>query len=357
MSGDGPPASRPNRHARSLGLFLAAWVLTLSYLGLCAEIWDRGMNFADPFDLVDLFSLSHEVNLPTWAASTLHAAAALLLFGFAARPESPARDRRIWRLLSAIFAYISVDEFVQIHEQMNHWFDWGGVLYFGWVVPAAAAVGILAISMLGFLRRRPPQVRRRMILAACLFVGGAIGIELILGWWTDQSGDDNFTYALIDWVEETMELSGIALFVHTLATHLEENSDRSETRMPVKALTLRGKLALITGWFLAGLLGGWTLLQGFETYFEYQDHRGSGPTQMEYLGEDLRDVLTGGERFRFSGTASSFERNPKERILAVQFLGFALLMTSLIGLWPRPTDHSAKPRIEPEEQPLAARPG
>ncbi len=36
-----------------------------------------------------------------------------------------------------VFLYISLDEFISIHEEMSNWFDYDGVLYCGWVIPAS----------------------------------------------------------------------------------------------------------------------------------------------------------------------------------------------------------------------------
>ena len=44
-------------------------------------------------------------------------------------------------------------------------------------------------------------------------MGGAMGVELVLSYWTDLYGSSNLGYALIDWVEETMEMCGAALFL------------------------------------------------------------------------------------------------------------------------------------------------
>ena len=53
-----------------------------------------------------------------------------------------------------------------------------GIFYFAWVVPGIAIVLALGLYFLGFLRRLPGLTRRQFILAAALFLGGAIGMEL-----------------------------------------------------------------------------------------------------------------------------------------------------------------------------------
>ena len=77
----------------------------------------------------------------------------------------------------------SLDEFISIHEWASQWFDLGGVLYFSWVIPAAVLVALLGLAYLPFLAHMQPQVRKRFLLAATVYVGGALGMELPLGYW------------------------------------------------------------------------------------------------------------------------------------------------------------------------------
>ena len=181
----------------------------LIYAGLCAELW-QGASLADPLDLVDMFSLSYETNLPTWFASSQLLVCSLAIGAVAiATRQASGRYVAHWWGLAAALLYISLDETVQLHEQMNHWFSTGGVLYFGWVIPASVIVALFVVSYLGFLGHLPKRTRNRFVLAGAIFVGGALGVEFGLGYWADLEGDENLVYGLIDWVEESMEICGI----------------------------------------------------------------------------------------------------------------------------------------------------
>jgi hypothetical protein len=228
---------------------------------------------------------------------------------------------------------------------LNSFFDWGGALHFGWVVPAGIFVAILGLSLLGFLSRLPPSIRWRMLTSAALFIGGAMGIELILGWWTDSEGSDNLIYAMIDWVEETLELSGIGLFLYTLliyAVHGDSHPtppvDRPTDRLHWGKPTFRRAAAIMALWAIA-LIGGTMIVRGgFQTYYQYEDHRGVGPLRTEYLGPDLRDELRSGERFVFAREFEKFDGDIENRLLALYGLGALSLMGTAMGLatYPRP---------------------
>ena len=191
------------------------------YAGLTIEFLDDVVEVGDLGELHSFFSLSHEQNLPTWVSGSLlfGCAVTLVLIASDARRRG-SRWVRHWWVLSLIFFYISLDEFASLHENANHWFHLHGVLYFGWVIPAAILVGIVGLSYLRFLGALPARTRWQFLRAGAVYVGGALGVELLLAWWTDRVGDKNFVYALIDLVEESMEMIGVGLFLLALLEYL-----------------------------------------------------------------------------------------------------------------------------------------
>lgn len=208
-------AALPGVDAARAARWLAGVGAIVSLLGLGAELGRHLRGWDGP--LVSLLSLSYEGNLPTWHASAVPLLCALLLLLCAARAEL---DRGRWRLLALGFFAISLDEVVGLHELTSAWFDTEGVLHFGWVIPATALVAALVPIFVPFLRRLPRPTARRFALAGALYVGGAVGMELPLGAWVEAHSDDDLGYALIDWVEETLEIAGVTLFAATLLRRL-----------------------------------------------------------------------------------------------------------------------------------------
>ncbi len=167
---------------------------------------------------VSLWSLSYEGNMPSWYASVLPLVCAGLLAWIA---EAEASERGHWRALALGFVYISVDESVNLHELLGTLFDTEGVLYFGWVIPAGVVVLAVGLAFVGFLRRLDRATMGRFVVAGALYVTGAVLCELPLGWWTEQYGQNDLGYALIDWCEETLEFTGLTLFAASLLARLE----------------------------------------------------------------------------------------------------------------------------------------
>lgn len=204
-------------------LLLAAGVVSL--LGLVAELVHQLVPSSQS-PLLPLLSLSVEGNFPTWYSSLLLAGCGvLLLIVAAAVRQSGGQFRRRWALLGAVFLYMSLDEAVELHEHLGELVELHGVLYFSWVVPAGLAVLLLGLAYLPFLKHLPVRTRWRFIVAGLIYVGGALVLELPLGWWAERAGRHNLVYGLIDWVEETMEMFGATLFLLALLDHLRELGD------------------------------------------------------------------------------------------------------------------------------------
>ncbi len=191
---------------------LLAATAVVALAGAVAELGEYALGWPEP--AVELLSLSYEANLPTWYATVLLFSCGALLASIA---RSAAAHRARWWVLAAIFAYMSLDEAIEIHEYLGWLVEGKGLLYFAWVIPAGAIVLVLGLAYLPLLRALAPVTRNRFVLAGALYVGGALLMELPLGWWTETYGDDNLGYGLIDWAEESMELAGASLFLLALA--------------------------------------------------------------------------------------------------------------------------------------------
>ncbi len=208
-------------------ILILVWAV-LVFLGFGVEYWKYILD-GERTNLVYFLGLGYEGNLPTWYSSTLLLLCSLQLALIAtAKTERKAPFARHWWGLAAMFLYISMDETAQVHENAGHWFDFNGPLYYGWVIPASAVVLVVGVCYLKFLWHLPRRTRTQFILSGVIYVGGALGLDFVLGYWVDQAGTKNFTYGLIDLVQEAMEILGASLFLCSLTEYLR--SGRSIAR-------------------------------------------------------------------------------------------------------------------------------
>lgn len=218
-----PTAARVS--ARRVTIVLAAGVAVLTVANAVVAV--AGHHGSDLRSHARLFDVDIEQSVPTWFSALLILLAATLMVVVAVQPAER-RDRRRWRILAVLALAMSIDEVAVYHEQWinptRNALGVGGALYFAWVIPAMALVGVVAISHLRFLARLPRATAVGLVLSAGCYVTGAVGVEMLSaveGQQRDFQGYEGLRYDLIVAVEELLEMAGVLGAVHTLLRHLE----------------------------------------------------------------------------------------------------------------------------------------
>jgi hypothetical protein len=201
-------------------LLLTFWAI-LIVLGFVAEFCRHILGASSNGFWILLLSLQYEMNLPTWFVSAIELMCALQLTLIAIiKCKAKAPYARRWAFLAATFFYISIDELVEIHEYGSDWLYLSGIFYYSWVIPASILVLVMGTLYFKFVWHLPGQIRFQFILSGALFVGGAIGVEMVLGLWASKSGQENIMWSMITLVEEGMEILGMTLFAIALANYI-----------------------------------------------------------------------------------------------------------------------------------------
>ena len=185
--------------------------------------------------LVELFDLNGEGNIPAWwAASTLLGCASLLAVTAAAKRRERDPWARHWGWLSLVLLLLSMDETIQVHEKVGLFLQGRlgteGALRFAWVIPALILVALVGALLVRFLGHLPAATRRQWVLAGVLFVGGAVGMEVLEGRVYETAGWDSPLMALLTTVEELCEMLGVAVFAHSLLAYLGEHVPEMRVR-------------------------------------------------------------------------------------------------------------------------------
>ncbi len=210
-------------HARLLNLFDPATVFRFLFictsivilLGILSQI--GRFHFGLDNDLMQVFDLNRELNIPTWYATILLFVSSLLLWllGWLSTHQ-----RKHWYGLAAVFLYISMDEAAGLHERsdpiIRSYLDVSGVFHFSWILAAVPIMIVLGLVFGKFILGLEKNARILMILAAIIFVGGGLGVEMIGGWYAEQYGQSNPVFSALSIVEESLELFGTVIFITAL---------------------------------------------------------------------------------------------------------------------------------------------
>jgi hypothetical protein len=227
-------ASRASIRIRPVAV--AAFLTTIAILLIVFAITGQHFrwNHGSDHHLISVFDLDDEKNPPAIFSGFLLFLAAIVV-AFNARVESRIRWRRHWWVLAAGFLFMSIDETFVFHEKLGDPVQgllgdgYPPVFHFAWVIPALVVVSLLAVAFLRFLRALPSGTRNRFLVAATLYLGGAIGMEMVGARYLMLYGSD-FPQSLIIILEESLEMFGAIFFIHANLRHLADRNSRVQLR-------------------------------------------------------------------------------------------------------------------------------
>ena len=204
--------------AKKVTWVLLAVVVVLVGLSVLGQVSKFSFDHPQLKGFVPAFYVDYESNVPTWYSSFALGLAGGLL-ALIALVKHHRRDpyRLHWATLAVVFFGLSVDEVAGFHEYpiepLREAFGAGGLLYYAWVIPGMLFVALMAFCFQRFLRNLPKRTGMLFVLSGLVFVGGAIGVEMLSGMQADAFGEENVTYAMVVTCEESMEMLGVLIFI------------------------------------------------------------------------------------------------------------------------------------------------
>jgi hypothetical protein len=185
-----------------VGLSLAAGMLLLVHGVL--TVYHYQVAEIDWIPWRQLFDVDEENNLPTWFSGGLAAVTATWLWIQASASRTRVDKWALyWRVLAIGFLLISLDEIAGIHETINT------VITVTWAIPFGILALVIGLSFFPFLWALPARTRNTFVLGGIMFVGGAIGVEMIGA----PMVEDAMPYNLLTIVEEGLEMYGVIVFL------------------------------------------------------------------------------------------------------------------------------------------------
>lgn len=215
------------------------WITTLLLVASVAgQLVKHVLGYDVALGFVRLFYLDAEANIPTLFSTILLLLASLLL-ALIAVFKKVCQDafRRHWTFLSFILLYMAIDEASEVHEMLNR-LGWritgqkrtGGIFHYGWVMFGMAMAAAVALSYLKFFLHLPGRTKIQLITAAVTFLGGALGVEILEGFYSaSHGGENNLGMSMLVTVEEGLEMAGVIIFINALLAYI--HSCQTEVRL------------------------------------------------------------------------------------------------------------------------------
>jgi len=175
-------------------------------------------------DLLFLFNLDAEQNIPTFFSTVLILSCSLQLFMISALQDEDSKHTSLWLSLALIFLFLSFDESASFHERLTRplraMLHTSGIFFLAWVIPYTILVGFMTIYYVPFFFKLPKHPRNLMFIAAILYLSGVLGVEMMSGWYWDKSGQRNLIYDLLATCEEVLEIAGLITFQYALFVYM-----------------------------------------------------------------------------------------------------------------------------------------
>ncbi len=164
------------------------------------------------------FDLDEEESFGTWFSSGLLLIAALLFMQQARSLRAQGEAWHKWWLILGIgFCVLSIEEIVGIHEWTNSMM--GDT---PWTVIGFQIFSLAALVYLPFLWHYRWRTGLLLLLAGCIYAGGALGVEHF----TD-SEVNSLHYNMWTALEEGLEMLGVIVLIYTLLDHLRGSPDQT----------------------------------------------------------------------------------------------------------------------------------
>lgn len=183
-----------------------------------------------PWLLRQIFDVDEEDSFPTWYSSMALGLTAVVLAWHAWGNRARAQQEGLiaWRGLAVGFLLLSVDEIAGVHETLNTVTD------FSWAVPGAGLCLVLGLIYLRFLWGLPRRTAVAFIIAGAVFVGGAVGVELLTEPFEENDALDTLPYNIWTAVEESMEMGGVLLFLNALLKHMAAGHEQTTLKIELR---------------------------------------------------------------------------------------------------------------------------
>ena len=147
------------------------------------------------------------------------------------------KTQGIWLILSGLFCFLAIDELSSFHERLAPYvasaLGSSGIFYFAWIIPYGIGVVLLSILMIPIVWKFDQKTRFWFGLSAVTFVTGAIGFEMLEGWYSQiMNYEKDILYYCLMTCEESMEMAGLVMLAYASLLLLQKECGGFSVHFP-----------------------------------------------------------------------------------------------------------------------------
>lgn len=215
-------------------------VIALNAIGFIGRLVEYRLGIKETTEFVRLFHVAEEGNITSWYSSLSLLFCAILL-AFIANVKKSAKDvyGKHWGILSLIFVFLSLDEAATIHEisilPLRKLLNLTGVLHYSWVIVAIPLLLFFLFYFSRFLISLPKDTRNLFVFAGIVFVGGALGLEMVSGYLLSSEMERRLVFnSLSITLEELAENVGIVIYIYALLFYIKTHLEAKEIVLDIR---------------------------------------------------------------------------------------------------------------------------
>ncbi|WP_283758474.1 hypothetical protein [Roseofilum casamattae] len=174
-----------------------------------------------------IFNMDREMNFPTLYAVLLLAGCSWLFkLIYELERRTTFKFAVYWKILHFLFAFMALDEALQIHEIMiipDVSKRLPGIFHAVWVIPYGLCTLVLIYYFSKLVAHLPRQLKKIAIASSSIYLFGVLGMEMIGGIWIRIAGGmQNLVYSLLASTEEMLEITGLIVLIHGLLIYITQ---------------------------------------------------------------------------------------------------------------------------------------
>jgi hypothetical protein len=222
------------RRAAALLAFFAAGIVAVHVTTL---VFMYGYHHDNVYGLTTLFDVDGERNIPSFFSfSIIMFAVGLLAYIAARQPRGAKPHRAYWVGLVLVFTYLAFDEGFELHERVARlaatWVHARELSVYAWLVPYGIGCLAFVIIYVRFLKQLSREDQLNILLAGIVYVAGAAGAEIIGALYVHVFHTEHARgYDIESAIEESLEMTGILLFIYALLKHIETHTAAESAAM------------------------------------------------------------------------------------------------------------------------------